>query len=244
MWFTNSHAMISHVMLKNFLLSQKDLDKNSAIDTLIEQSSPNREFFLQVLFSILMASFGLMTNSVAVIIGSMLIAPVLYPVIGIGMGLIMYDLKLTLRSLTTLGKSLAIAILASFLIGLFWSNSFYLSNSEITERITPSLIHAVIAIIAGLAGTYALVRPNLNVNLPAVAISVSLVPPIAVTGLGISKFDWPTVTGSLGLFLVNALGIIFSSMFMFAIMNFQTKRKTADKAIKKEDASLKKESSM
>lgn len=230
-------------MFKNFSFFQKDLDKNNAIEVVIEQSSPKREFFLQVLFSILMASFGLITNSAAVIIGSMLIAPVLYPVIGIGMGLVMSDLKLVMRSTATLGKSLLVAILAAFFIGLFWSNSFYLTNSEIAERITPSLIHAVIAIVAGLAGTYALVRPNLNVNLPAVAISVSLVPPIAVTGLGLAKFDWPTVTGSFGLFLVNALGIIFSSMFMFSIMNFHAKRKTADKAIKKEDLNLKKENS-
>jgi len=229
-------------MFNTFSFFQKDLNKNHAIELVIDQSSPKREFFLQVIFSILMASFGLIINSAAVIIGSMLIAPVLYPVIGIGMGFIMSDLKLIARSAITLGKALFVAVLAAFVIGLFWSNTFALSNTEITQRVSPSLIHFVIAIIAGLAGTYALVRPNLNVNLPAVAISVSLVPPMAVTGLGLAKFDWPTITGAFGLFLINVLGIIFASMLMFSIMNFHAKRHMADKAIKKEDLNIKKES--
>lgn len=234
-------SFIQKNMLKELLLTQKEQEKTHAIEMVIEQSSPKRDFFLQVLFSILMASFGLMINSAAVIIGSMLLAPVLYPVIGIGMGLVMSDMKLIGRSLMTLAKALVIAIIAAFLIGIFWQNAFELSNSEIVERVSPSLIHAVIAIIAGFAGTYALVRPNLNVNLPAVAISVSLVPPIAVTGLGLSKFDWTTVTGSFGLFLVNALGIIFSAMITFSVLNFYTRRGTAERVIKKADASIKKE---
>lgn len=229
-------------MLEKFLFSEKEQDKTRAIEMIIEQSSPKRDFFLQVLFSILMASFGLMIDSVAVIIGSMLIAPVLYPVIGIGMGFVMSDMKVIGRSVMTLLKATIVAVIAAFLVGLFWQGTFDLTNAQILERVSPSLGHAVIAIIAGLAGTYALVKPDLSVNLPAVAISVSLVPPIAVTGLGLAKFDWPTVTGAFGLFAVNTLGIIFSAMITFSIMNFYTRRGTAERAMKKEARGTEKES--
>lgn len=228
-------------MLSRLFSSQKEIDKQKALETLISQSSPRLDYFLLVLLSILMATFGLILNSAAVIIGSMLIAPVLFPILGMGMGIILSDWKLIGRSFYTLVKSILIAIAFAMLTALFLHTAIDVTGSEILERAYPSLIHAAIAIVAGLAASFALTKPNLSVTLPGVAVSVALVPPLAVTGIGIAKWDWNLVTGSFGMFVVNALGILFASMLVFSVSNFYVKRSAADRAIAKEDRAIIKE---
>ncbi len=69
-------------------------DKAKAIKDLIYNSSPRQDFFLMILLSVLMATFGLLLNSPAVVIGSMLVAPILFPIMGLSMGIVMVDSKL------------------------------------------------------------------------------------------------------------------------------------------------------
>ncbi len=95
--------------------------------------------------------------------------------------------------------------------------------------------------IAGLAGSFALVKPQLSETLPGIAISVALIPPIAVVGIGLARFNWEIISGSLLLFLVNAIGVVFASMMTFSLMNFYVKRHEADKVVKKEDKKIEKE---
>jgi len=126
-------------------------EKADAIEKLIKQSSPSQDFFLLVVLSVVMASIGLLMNNVAVIIGSMLIAPVLFPILGIAMGVVMVDRKLIGRSFGVLLKSFIIAVVASAVVTLFmypYNEDWYLT-SEILLRINPGLQDAVIALIAG-----------------------------------------------------------------------------------------------
>lgn len=213
-------------------------DKSRAIENLIESSAPKQDFFLMVILSILMATFGLLLNSSAIIIGSMLIAPILYPILSLSLGIIMSDPKLISRSLYTILKSLALGIAAAAIITLFFNNSDQGMNDEIIARTQPSLAYAGVAIIAGLAAAFALVKPQLSETLPGIAISVALIPPLAVSGIGIARLDWNVVSSSLILFIINACGIVFVSMIVFSLMNFYVKRKLAETAIKKEEKNL------
>ncbi len=99
-------------------LSEKD--KSDAIEWMIRGSTPRQDFFFMMLLSVLMATFGLLLNNVAVIIGSMLIAPILYPILGVAMGITMSDSALILRSSRTLVKSAAVGIGAAFVATLFF----------------------------------------------------------------------------------------------------------------------------
>ena len=191
-----------------------------------------------MVLSILTASFGLLTNSSAVIIGSMLIAPLLYPVLSLSLGVIMSDFSLISRSFWTLAKSLALGVTASFLASLALSTQFTGITSEIAARAEPSLISMIVAIIAGFAASFALVKPQLNETLPGIAISVSLIPPIAVIGIGIAEFDWNLISGSFLLFAVNTIGIVFASMTTFSLMNFYSQKHEASREIKKEERKI------
>lgn len=182
-----------------------------------------------------MATFGLLLNSSAVVIGSMLVAPILFPILSLGLGITMSDKLLISRSLSTILKSMLIGIISAMLATLFFAskNSAVISE-EIMARTEPSLAYAVIAIIAGFAASFALVKPRLNETLPGIAISVALIPSLAVVGIGIALLRWDIISSSLMLFTVNAFGIIFISTINFSLMNFYVKRKVADKVIKQE----------
>jgi len=213
----------------------EEKDKSAAIERLISGSTPSQDFFYMILLSILTATFGLIIDNAAIIIGSMLIAPILYPILSLSLGIIMSDAKLISRAFYTLLKSMAFGIIASAVTTLLFSSHFAGFNPEILSRTQATLPYLGVAIVAGLAGSFALVKPKLNENLPGIAISVALIPPLAVVGIGIAKFSWPVVSGSLLLFLVNAIGVVFASMITFSLMNFYVKKSEAQKTVQKED---------
>jgi len=215
-------------------------DKATAIKKLISDSTPDQDFFLMVILSVLMATFGLLINSVAVIIGSMLIAPILYPILGLSLGVVIADYKLISRSFYTVLKSLAFGIAGAAAVTLLF-NSNYENTAEILARTEPSMIYFAIAVIAGLAASFALVMPEISSSLPGVAISVALIPPIAVTGIGVARFNWHIISNSFLLFAINAAGIVFASMVIFSLMNLYVKRQVVASAVKKEDEITRKE---
>ena len=210
-------------------------DKSDAIENLIAESTPRQDFFLMMVLSVLMATFGLLINNTAVIIGSMLIAPILYPILSLSLGIVMADFKLISRSFYTLLKSMVFGIAAAAVIALFFSQDCEVSLVE------PSLIYVMIAIVAGMAASFALIKPHLSETLPGIAISVMLIPPLASTGIGIAKFDWNTISNSFVLFLINTIGIIFASMIVFSLMHLYIRRMEARKAIKKEEKAVERE---
>jgi uncharacterized hydrophobic protein (TIGR00271 family) len=219
-------------------------DKNDSIKRLIEDSTPHDDFFLMTVLAVLMAALGLLIDDVAVIIGSMLIAPMLSPILGLSLGVVMADSKLIFRSFWTVVKSLAWAIPIAAIATLIFSSQAELGvelNNSILSRTEPSIINIAIAVVAGAAASFALIKPKLSATLPGIAISVAIIPPIAVTGIGLARFDWAMMTDSFILFVVNAISIVFASMIVFSLMNLYVKRAVADHVIDKEDKVLEKE---
>lgn len=222
----------------NIFNNLTEKEKSDAVESLIKNSTPHQDFFLMTIFSVLMATFGLLLNSAAVVIGSMLIAPILFPILSLSLGIVMSDPKLISRALFTILKSVGMGIISAIIITLFLSGQDSILTSEIIARTHPSLLYAAVAIIAGLAVSFALIKPQLNETLPGIAVSVAIIPPVAVIGIGIAKFNWPIISGSFLLLLINILGIIFASMLIFSLMNLYVKRKIAQEVVKKEEKKL------
>ena len=88
------------------------------------------------------------------------------------------------------------------------------------------------------AASFARLNEDLSDTLPGIAISVALIPPLAVVGIGAVQLSWTIVSGALGMFLLNAIGIIFASMLVFSLMNLYAERPTAAKTLKKEEKAL------
>lgn len=218
----------------------KEKDKTNAVDSLIKDSTPKASFFFLMLLSVLMATYGLLINNSSVIIGSMLIAPILSPILSLALGVTLADSELIRRSGYTVLKSLAYAvILSAVATWLLWNvtpgdfASGY--NPEILSRIEPNIVYLFIAIIAGLATAFARVKPEISETLPGTAIAVALVPPMATIGIGIATINLSVISGALSMFILNIIGILVASMVMFSLMNIYSKRKIAENSRKKAD---------
>jgi uncharacterized hydrophobic protein (TIGR00271 family) len=219
----------------------RESDKSKAIEVLITNSTPDYSFFLLVLLSVLMATFGLLLDIVAIVIGSMLIAPILYPILSLSLGIVMSNKKVMNRASYTVLKSVAMGVAAAFIVTIFFDGSGQISPSEIISRTEPSLAYLLVAFIAGIAVSYTLVRPGMTETLPGVAVSVAIIPPLAVVGIGVARVDPDIVIGSIVLLGLNIVGIIFASLLSFSLFDFYVKQKVAVTTIKKEDVRVERE---
>jgi uncharacterized membrane protein len=108
-------------------------------------------------------------------------------------------------------------------------------------RTEPSIVYFFIAVVSGFAVAYTLVKPDLSAKLPGIAVAVALIPPLSVVGIGVATFNGDVVSGSLMLYIINVVGIVFASLVGFSLMNLYNKRRVAENTIKKEEQRLEKE---
>ena len=175
-------------------------------------------FLTLMVLSTLLATIGLYANSTPVIIGAMILAPLMAPIISLSMALTRQDDNLLTASLKTLFMGLCTALgfaaITSFIIPM------EVVTSEIANRLSPSLLDLGVAVISGVAGAYAHARVSAAKSMAGVAIAVALVPPLAVTGIGIGWLDFHIAWGALLLFLTNLAGIVFAASLTFLALGF------------------------
>lgn len=220
-----------------------DKDKASLIRKLVEDGTPDFDYFYLIGLSTLMATLGLLLDSGSIVIGSMLIAPLMYPVLGVALGLVMMGTKTNVlqRALSTLTKSLAVGLVLSVLAALLFGNDAMYGTAEVMARTMPTHLHLLVAVTAGAAVSYMLARPEWGDALPGVAIAVALLPPLATMGIGIAALDLEILRGATMILILNLLGIIGISVVVFLSMNLGEKTTIAESTIKKEDKKIEEE---
>src|SRR5690606_5938578 len=146
-------------------------------------------------------------------------------------------------SFYTVLKSMGIGLAAGLVIGLLFAGAMEPSLLSMSTYVggPSSFIYSVVAVIAGFAAAFAMTKPHLNDTLPGVAIAVALVPPLASAGIGLSILDLEMFSGAILLFLVNVIGIMFSSMVVFAMFNFSLKKQVASRAVEADEAAIESE---
>ncbi|MEM6965822.1 MAG: DUF389 domain-containing protein, partial [Bacteroidota bacterium] len=213
------HSFLSHA--SDFFYDLTDLKKGMDKEGTIIGIKNNKEMkganAWLLMCSIFIASLGLDLNSPAVIIGAMLISPLMAPILGIGLGIGINDRNTLLVS----GKHLLIAIgIALFTSTVYFSVTHALGidggfNGEIKGRTRPSILDAMVALIGGFAGIISSSRKDKSNAIPGVAIATALMPPLCVTGYGISQ--WFGYLLGAEDFNPNYGGVIFSSFFLFIL---------------------------
>ena len=218
-------------------------EKKAATHELIERATPDFDFFFMVALAVIMACIGLMQGSETVVIGSMLIAPMLYPVLSVSLGLATGDLGILRRSLATITKATLLSIGVGLVAGLFGVTQpvAHLLTPEIIFRTEPTLFSLGVAVVSGLAVAYALMRPRLSETLAGIAISVSLIPPLAVVGLGLAWFNLSVAISAFAVFLLNIAGIIAAALIIFALTDLKGMDREAEEAVKDEEERIRKE---
>lgn len=175
-------------------------------------------YLVLMTFAAAIASGGIIADSTAVVIGAMLIAPLMTPLMGMAMSLGMGWPNRLARAAGIAGTGILLAIAIGLVLG--WTAPVVIDtavNTQITSRIEPNVLDLIIAVAAGGAGAYGLSRPDVSDALPGVAIAISLVPPLAVSGIGISQGDAGAASGALLLFGTNAVAILLVGGFTFIV---------------------------
>jgi uncharacterized hydrophobic protein (TIGR00271 family) len=167
------------------------------------------------------ATFGLLGDSVAVVIGAMIVAPLMLPIMGLAYSVGIGDRSAILSSLLVSLAGIAMAIAVGFVLTLPIAR---FTNPEAIQQVmirtSPHLLDLMAALATGLAGAFALSRRDISDTLPGVAIAVSLVPPLANAGILFALGEPRLAAGSLLLFVTNYVAILLTGALVFVVMGF------------------------
>ena len=184
-----------------------------------EEADLSARFLFMTLMSAGIAILGLILSSPAVVIGAMLIAPLMGPIIGLGFAMASGDyvwLRKCARSLA-IGTVLAV-LLCTVIVFL---SPLKTVTAEIASRTRPNLFDLLVALFSGMAGAYALIRGREGAVV-GVAIATALMPPLATVGFGLATLNWPVFSGALLLFVTNLVAISLTAAVMARLYGFTT----------------------
>ena len=181
-----------------------------------------RDYVVMMVLSATLASLGLLQGSTAVVIGAMLVAPLMGPLLGAGLALVQGNLELMRRSIavtvTGIGLGLAIAMIFGAL------NPSYEPTMEVEARGTPDLFDLFIALVSGMAAAYAQCRTHLSGSLAGVAIAAALLPPLAVVGIAATLGENEIAIFAGILLMTNVVAIIIGAATIFRLIGTQAQR--------------------
>jgi uncharacterized hydrophobic protein (TIGR00271 family) len=169
------------------------------------------------------ASLGLLQNSAAVVIGSMLLAPLMTPMIGLGLALGQANKRLGLLCGKSIGLGFLLTFGVSYLIGILTPAGATLSG-EVLARGGPNVLDLLIAVFAAAAATFAMARPNIFGAVAGVAIATALVPPVCAIGISLAHGAMLNAFGASTLFFTNLVAIIVTSSYTFSFLGITAKR--------------------
>jgi len=184
-----------------------------------EDASFSYAHLLMNALSATIASYGLFANSPAVVIGAMLVAMLMGPIVGVSLALVDSDTKFLLKSLLSLLSGVAGVIVTAFIIGVVHKDMPI--TSEIMGRSAPNFLDLMIALAGGAAGAYATVSFRLSIALVGVAIATALVPPLSSASILIARGEAGLALGALELALVNMVAIQFSASVVLWLTGFR-----------------------
>ena len=234
---------LSGLALEKVLRLEETTDEVRLCEQIVITSIPSLTYYFMLSLSAGIATFGLIANSAPAIIGAMIVAPLMSPIIGLSLGVVMAHKRLITMSVFSImtGTMLVIGI------GYVCAEIFGLrvAGSEILARTAPTTLDLGIALCAGGAAAFAHSRVNIANSIAGVAIAVSLVPPLAVCGIGLalggkavaesgvalSEFGlesggYDAAVGAIILFLTNITGIVGVAVLVFLGQHYGAWRRT------------------
>jgi uncharacterized hydrophobic protein (TIGR00271 family) len=182
----------------------------------------NRTFIIMNILATIIACYGLFANSPAVVIGGMVVAMLLGPIIGIAMGIVEAESGMLRTAAISEVIGMIIVYVTALIIG-FIHKDIQVTN-EILARTAPNFIDLMIALAAGAAGAYALLSPRMGLSLVGVAIAIALVPPLSSSAILLARGDFSMAGGAALLAFTNIVSIELIASIMLLI--FKSRRKS------------------
>ena len=200
------------------LLSVDEDRKTEVLDDIALGSTPKATYYLLLSISVLIAGFGVVTNSPAVVIGAMLVSPLMTPIFGISLGLVRGNMALVRKAFVAEFGGVVIAIGVATILGMF--PFVHEVTPEMLSRTSPTLLDLLVAALAGVAGCLAMIDARISPVLPGIAMATALTPPLAVSGLCLAFGAFEGAWGAFLLFFANFLAILAVSASLFVAAGF------------------------
>lgn len=214
---------------EKLLIHASLFEKKAAVEKLIEESATTKEFYLLLLSSASIVTLGLILDNPSIVIGGVLLTPLFSPLLTIGLGIVLSNRNIIIKSFINFLK-LTVSIVIISLIISFVVN-IKESTIEISLRTIPRFEYFLVALIAGFIGTYFWVKPHLQNLVSGIIIAVALIPPISCLGIGLGLFNKDIISGSLMFLILNFIGILFGSVLMFSFFGFSRQSSTFEKTM-------------
>ena len=175
-------------------------------------------FWTLLILASVIATAGVLADSTATVIGAMIVAPLMTPILGTVLSVVTRDSPNLLRSLLLVATGAAVVIAIGWLGGhLSPLPVVAATNAQVAARVHPHIVDLVAALATGAVGAFAVAREDVSDTLPGVAIAISLVPPLVVVGLTLEAGAGDQALGALLLFGTNVGAILFSGLIVMAL---------------------------
>lgn len=178
-------------------------------------------WWVMLLLSVSIATFAVLQDSTAVVIGAMLIAPLMTPILGLSGALVNGWRRRAAASSTLVTAGVVASIALAFVISAWVPDLVsFDANSQISSRVEPTFVDMLIALAAGAAGAFATVNARVASSIAGVAIAVALVPPLGVVGVALENLRFDDALGAFILFLTNFVSIVLAASGIFVLTGF------------------------
>ncbi|MDH5290548.1 MAG: TIGR00341 family protein, partial [Acidimicrobiia bacterium] len=188
-----------------------------------------RSFAVLLTLSVMVAVMGLSADSAAVVIGAMLIAPLMGPVLAVAASLAMTLRRHTVVSLVKVVAATVWSVVLAYALSRALPGTAL--SAEALARTQPDVRDLLVALAAGAAGAYATVRRDVSAALPGVAVAVALVPPLATVGISLEAGKADLVAGAFLLYITNLAAIVFAGVMVFVATGFVPARRITNRGL-------------
>jgi uncharacterized hydrophobic protein (TIGR00271 family) len=173
-------------------------------------------FWVLLVLAAVIATAGVIADSTATVIGAMIVAPLMTPILGTALALVLADRRNLLASIAYTAAGAGLVVVIAYTMGILDILAITSdTNSQVAARVSPQLIDLIAALATGAVGAFAVIRSDISDALPGVAIAISLVPPLAVVGLTLESGEPGEAAGAALLFATNVAAIVATGTLVF-----------------------------
>lgn len=175
--------------------------------------------------STIICTLGLVLNAAPIVIGGMLISPLMWPILKLSISIVEDNRKHVRQALILLALSVLIGVASASIITLL--SPVKTLTDEILARTNPTLLDIFVAMAGGIVATLSVLKEKVSSSLAGVAIATALMPPLCVAGIGLTLHNFEIAGNAAGLVGANIVSILFVSIFIFLIADFDRKRRAS-----------------
>ncbi len=212
--------------ISNLLPTLTSLEREELFNNLREAGRPSINFFVLIALSSAIATLGLISNNPATVLGAMLVAPLMSSIVSVAGSITFSNTQLLRSAITATLQGCVSAVFVAVIISLLVPGDII--TDTVLSFVRPTLFDLLVALLSGVAGSYAIARREVGQALPGVALALAFVPPLGTIGVGIAERLPDVFLGGLVTFLTNAVAIIFAACITFLLLGVRPARRQED----------------